>query len=985
MNVTQIKFSDSFQNVINTAKSYALSADDNVVRLKHVLAAFLSLYKQVWSELLDVKTLVLPEKLKFNSEDAVSDTTIYFSSQVNRILSLHGGRLDEVSQALGSDNMIGLTELAVAMIVKPKGPVLELLQLNAIATGDTNFVDAIMKRAQHRIDVAKHQELESLRIRRVKALKEIRQDLISHCHGQNKAVETLIAQVATALSQTPSERNFKPVSFDFLGGSGTGKSLLATEFRDAWSEKFSVGKPTVLDMSRFSVEQLIPDVCGRDPCWKDGGHLGELTRLAANDPNGVIILDNLDKAHPGALVPIAIMLTDGKLKDEFTGEYVSFANNIIIMMTNQGTSYLDSGKFAKLCARNGGTIPREKLIEGIYAALEDETPEKAGILREILAKSTCPILFRRHDVNSQCKIIGDAVDQTITKLKNVFCAEVNFDRDALIAFFIETLQDLKSAHGIAQSVETVLMTRLEEEILESKDISDFSCPRITIALDSLPTLDFPHKTSPSPANSLLEARTNHRIRQAKRLDYDISVTITPQETTLHITNLHHTIMPSIEDAGWFCVSPPNVSPNDLVGLEPAWAKARKFIEYMDRKSDDIQKPNHILLYGPPGTGKTAFAKSIASSLDRSIICVNASKFTTSANDTRAVKWLQDLFITAERTNSIVFIDECDAFGSRDNVLPMQASVINTLLTLLDGFEDSNVMVIGATNRPEMLDSALTRPGRLHTRIKVDVLRKKEDRAKLIDIFSRKIKRTVPGELKDFIVQATDCWAPANILNVLREMFDVAGVNEPTRHHFAKARNVEFGGEETQRAQLSAEEQKQVAIHEAGHALVAALYSHKFIQVTINGFGDNLGFLEHVKDGVVGSSEKRLRENIDVALGGNVAERIFGTVSEGSESDFAHATKYARKLLSGGLLGKDNLAVTPDFAEGEQDWQRIRPKVNAILREHMDRTTKLLSEHKSELKAIADELVRKGTLFSDEVELLLHPMFESTGRSAGDRT
>ena len=150
-------------------------------------------------------------------------------------------------------------------------------------------------------------------------------------------------------------------------------------------------------------------------------------------------------------------------------------------------------------------------------------------------------------------------------------------------------------------------------------------------------------------------------------------------------------------------------------------------------------------------------------------------------------------------------------------------------------------------------------------------------------------------------------------------------------------------------------------------------------MTINGFGDNLGFLEHMRDGSVGHSETRLRENIDVALGGHAAERLFGTVSEGSESDFEHATKYARKLLSGGLLGKDNLAVTPEFAEGEHDWQRIRPKVNAILRERLDKTATLLADHKAELKAIADELVRKGTLFSDDVDSILHPAHAATER------
>lgn len=971
MNLKQPTFTGGFKKVMDLAKRYADGEDDHVVRLKHLLAAFLKLEMPIWKELLGIDRLVLPEKLKFDP-GFVDNSNIFFSSQVNRILSLHGGRMDEVSRTLGGLSQIGLTELAAAMIIKPRGAVLNLLQMNAIDVSDTSLIDSIMQRVRERVDAERRRELDAERGKRMRLLKEIRGELLSRCHGQSKAVETLIAQVATGLSQPPSERGFRPISFPFLGGSGTGKSLLATTFRDNWAVKFGTEKSPILDMSRFAVSNLITDIAGRDPCWKDGGKPGELTRLAEQNPFGVIIIDNLDKAHPGALVPIANMLVDGKLKDEFSGEMVSFANNIIILITNQGTSYLESGKFARLCERCGGTIPREKLIEGMTAALVDDTPEKAGIIGEILSKAGTPILFKRHDVNSQYQIIGDAIDNTVQQIKSAFSAEVSLDRDALIAFFIETQQKLDSAHGIAQAVNTVLMSRIEEELLADPNVTNFTTPKISIVLDKLPKVECSIKNHTDDPLAYLETRTRCRIRQAKRLDYDLKVAISPEETTLHITNLRHTILPSIEDAGWFCVTPPDVKPDDLVGLETAWTKARKFIDYMDGKSVDKMKPNHILLYGPPGTGKTAFAKSIASTLDRSIICTNGSKFVTSANDTRAVRWLQDLFATAEKTNSIIFLDECDAIGSRDYVLPTQAPVINTLLTLLDGFEENNVMVIGATNRPEMLDPALTRPGRLHTRIKVDVLRKSEDRAKLVDIFCRKVKREISPELKDFVVQATDGWAPANILNVLREMYDLAGKDKPTRTHFTQARNVEFAGDETQRAPLTDEEKRQVAIHEAGHAFLAAHYNHKFIQVTINGFGGNLGFLEHMREGSVGWTERRLRENIDVSLAGNASERLFGIVSEGSESDFEHATRYARKLLSGGIMGGDDLAVTPDFAEGEHDWQRIRPKVNSILNERMKRTTDILTEHRSELKAIADSLVRKGTLFADDIAAIMRP-------------
>lgn len=961
-------YSETYSKILSIATLYASGTDDKVLRLKHLLAAFLDMDGNVLRDILGVKRLIRPENLLFESKDLTGE--VLLSSQVNRILSLHGGRMDEVANAIGPVIELGLPHLAAAMLIKPRGPVLELLQLNGIVPDNAAFVEDVMARAQEVADIEFRKSCAKERANRMKSLKQIKDELTKTCHGQEKAIEALIAHVAFSMTIPPSERGFRPISTSFLGGAGTGKSMTATAFRDAWAREFGAGKPQIIDMSRYSVEQLITEICGRDPCWKDGGTEGDVTREAARFPRGVIIFENIDKAHPGALVPIANMLTSGKLVDEFTEKEVSFASNIVILISNQGASYIESGKFAHLCSRNGGTIPREKLVEGITAGLEAEMPEKAGILAEILKKVDVPILFKRHNVRSMYAIIGDAVDRALAQAKSIFEAEVDADREMLVNFFIETLQNLDSAHGIASAVESVIITRLERELLNASDQQNANGSRISIVVDDLPALDIPDASENDDAMTALEKRTHARIRQARQLEYDIKVSFSDGGTTLHITNLRHTVMPSIEDAEWFSVCPPNTKPEDLVGLECAWARVRKFLASShDRKAVGFK--DHILLWGPPGCGKTMLAKAVASTLNRSFICVNAAKFTTSRNDNRAVGWIENLFATAERTQSIIFIDECDAIGSRECSNASQAPVINTLLTLLDGFEDSHVLVIGATNRPEMLDPALTRPGRLHTRIKVDVLRKAEDRAKLIDIFCRKANRDDLSEsLKALIVRATDEWAPANILSVLREMYVLAGDNPPTHRMFAQARNTEFAGDETQRPQLTDDEKFHVAIHEAGHALVATLRGHEWFQVTINGVADNLGFLERLRDGCLGKSMKKLKELIDISLAGHAAERLLGTVIEGSENDFLTATQDAMRIVRGGFCEEDELALFPESVDGSLDLERNRPKVNAILAERMKIVSSLLAKHKAVLKSIAEELVRSGTLFQEDVAAAL---------------
>ena len=967
MSQIQVQYSDGYTKVINLAKRYAAGTSDRIMRVKHLLGALLDAGADVFREVLGVTNLARPAYLSFKLKDKDGETVI--SSQVSRILSRHGGGMDEVSSALGIDPEIGLAHLAAAMLTKPCGPVRELLDMNAISSDSTTYRDAIMSRAQKIVNEEFQIICAREKMARINKLRRIKSELCEVCHGQDKAIEDLVSHVASSMVVPPSERGFRPISISVLGSTGTGKSMMATAFRDAWAREFGAGKPEIIDMSRYSVEQLVTGLRGTDENWKHSNE-GDVTGEAAKFPRGVLIFERLESAHPGALVEISNMLSTGKMLDEFTKRSISFANNIIILITNQGASYIESGKFAHLCSRNGGTIPREKLVEGITAGIEAEMPEKAGIIAEILKKVDVPILFKKHNVQSVCAIIGDAVDRALAKAKSIFDAEIAADREKLVTFFIETLQNLDSAHGIASAVESVIITRLERELLNTMTQSNIEGSRISIVIDELPALDVPTSAEDEDAMTALEKRTQTRIRAAKQLEYDINVSCSEGRTTLHITNLRHVVMPSIEDAEWFSVCPPNTKPEDLVGLECAWARVRKFLASShDRKAAGF-KMDHILLWGPPGCGKTMLAKAVASTLNRSFICVNAANFTTSRNDCRAVGRLQDLFATAERCQSIVFIDEIEAIGSRENSNASQVPVINTLLTLLDGYEENNTLVIGATNRPEMLDPALTRPGRLHTRIKVDVLRKAEDRSKLVDIFCRKAKRTIPEDLKALIVRSTDGWAPANILSVLREMFDIAGADIPTRRMFAQARNTEFAGEETQRPQLSEDEKLNVAIHEAGHALVATLLGHDWLQVTINGIADNLGFLENLRDGNIGRSMKKLTEKIDVALAGNVAERILGTVSEGSESDRCKATEYAKRIVRGGFCDDDEIAIMPDYTDSEHDWARIRPKVNAILAARKKIVASILTKNKTALKSVADELVHHGTLFQEDVVAIL---------------
>lgn len=956
MSPNSIPYSSDYRKVLKLAAAFAANTADRLLRLEHLFAAFLTVDTEPLRRLLNTDNLLVPERLRFEPGDDKAHVTL--SSQVNRVLSLHGGEMDAVLKDLGENPAeIGLIPLAAALLRTPHGPVLEFLQLNSIDVDTTTYRSELTNRTRTCINEELRLAHEAERGNRLKSFRKLRTNLRKVCHGQDAAIDTLITRVASAKSQSALDRGLKPLSFVFLGGSGTGKSLVANAFRRDYAELFDTGIANMLDMTRFSVESLIIDLAGRDSGWKDGGKPGELTRLAAAHPNGVIILENIDKAHPGALAPIAKILTDGVLLDEFTKEEVSFADNTLIFTTNVASSYVDSSAFARICERAGGTIPRDKLLEGVNAALSAELPEKASILGEIFMKATAPVLFHRHTADSLAAIAEDHIHHNLRRLETIYGARVSANPHRLAAFFLETLQNLDSAHGLTEMIDNVLITKPEAELLLSDESRASSIDEFSITVDPLPALE--------KGTSSLAERTSIRLREAKRLDYDVKIDIITNDLHLRLTNLRHTCLPSIEDAGWFAVEPPNVSADDLVGLDVAWKEARRILGRLDEGNASATKCGHMLLYGPPGTGKTAFAKAIARTLGRSIISVNASCFTAALNPASAIMRLTDLFAAAERTRSVIFIDECDAFGARENVPSAQASVVNTLLTLLDGYEEHGVLVIGATNLPDKLDAALTRAGRLHSRIKIDVLRNANDRAKLVDIFSRKSGIDFSAALKKFIVQSTYEWAPANILSVLRRTADLADGTPPTREHFVKARIIDFAGEETQYQSLSEEDRRQVAVHEIGHAIIATILHHQWIQVSVNGFNHTAGFLETFRNFSIGHTREKLLETIDIALAGNAAERLLGTVCEGSESDFRKATKLARRALSSAFDDGDELALEEADDASEESRGRLHDKVNELLKNELERTLKLLEPHRGTLIRLADELVRKGTLFPDD--------------------
>ena len=971
LSLRQNNYSLAYRTVIDEAVKLAARTENGLLTPGLLFQALLRTRGKDIAKLLG-RECSFPETAESPANGSIRAQKVVFSSETDRYLSLYGGVLGGIVKLFGHEVELDAIHIAAALLREPQGEIREFLNFNGFDSDSAAFRKQIESVLIALDAKAQKQKIKQRSIALKAKLRNIRSKLERICFGQDAAIRTVITQLDLFWSQTTYERKNKALSLCFVGASGTGKSLLANALRTALSEELDIPEIPELDMSRFTAEQLALDMIGRDSSWKDGGREGELTKRAAYNSNGVILIENFDKAHPDALAHVDTMLTTGLLKDNFTGETVSFAKNIVILTTNRGADFCGSGKFMALCDNGTGGIPRDKLIDGFCSSVERLDTQCGGQMRMILSKTDAPVLFREHNEETIPMIVKQAAHTVFDRLKQSFKLRIECDLERLAFFFMETMPRLGSAHGVVSAVESTLYIPIQEECIDA-GISLKNGKTLRIELDDLPDLGAACGDAEPYATEWIRARTNKRLMLAKRLDYKARVSFDRRKNiTLRLGDLVYRVMPSIEDAGFFSVQPPDVSFKDLVGLDIPWEKVQRSLAYFRNPKKESKPETGILLYGPPGTGKTSFAKAVASELGVPFISVSGADFC--AGDSAAgVSRVKSLFAVARKYQAIIFIDEIDAVGNRANLNGPLANVINTLLSELDGYEERRVLVIGATNRKNSLDKALLRPGRLHSMIEVGLLRDPDDRRKLVELVCRDAETIFPPELTDFIVRTTDYWSPAVLKAAVRDAIYLAQEKKHvvTREDFIAARNIEYFGEYTQKQTLNEKERRQVAIHEAGHAITAWLHDCRWVHVSINDAGgDTLGFLECLPQSDAGCTEDDLKSNIDIRLAGRAAEELLSCATEGSSSDFKQASAYAVRIIRAGFGQDAEYAVQPD-EDDELDWSALAPKVNRILSERMTAVKELLSKNLGLLEGVAEELCKRGVVFEDDMQRIQH--------------
>jgi cell division protease FtsH len=395
-------------------------------------------------------------------------------------------------------------------------------------------------------------------------------------------------------------------------------------------------------------------------------------------------------------------------------------------------------------------------------------------------------------------------------------------------------------------------------------------------------------------------------------------------------------------------------------------------------------PRGIVMYGPPGTGKTKLARSFAAETGANFIALSGSELSSPFIGVGQQK-IRSLFKSArKKCPCIIFIDEVDSLASKrssDGINPSVEretnSIINQLLTEMDGFNDRDgIIVIAATNRLEDLDEAILRPGRFDRKVELNLPRL-PDRVKLLEHYTRDLKSDIAIDFK-VIARHLNGFSGADIQNLCNESaIEAVRQNAPLirQEHFQSALETIMFGSSSTRDNTLAQENDIVAVHEAGHALAAVLIPNAtpFHKATIVGRGNAGGYVLRLpEDDNNLQSKTRINANLVVTMAGRAAEEtIFGSeeVTTGASADIAQATREAIQMItSWGMHGDDFVAIRPDKLGRYPD--SVYEKAAIIVNEAMAKARDLCQNNKDKIRAIADALKENETIDRDQLQNLI---------------
>lgn len=440
----------------------------------------------------------------------------------------------------------------------------------------------------------------------------------------------------------------------------------------------------------------------------------------------------------------------------------------------------------------------------------------------------------------------------------------------------------------------------------------------------------------------------------------------------------------------------NITFNDVAGLEEAKVEIKEIVDFLKTPQKYValgaKIPKGALLVGPPGTGKTLLAKAVAGEAKVPFFSLSGSDFVEMFVGVGASR-VRDLFRQAkEKAPCIIFIDEIDAIGRARGRNVAQGSnderenTLNQLLTEMDGFTNtSGIIILAATNRADILDRALLRPGRFDRQIYVDMPDLIE-RKEIFKVHLKPLKTDASIDI-DFLAKQTPGFSGADIANVCNEAALIAARSDKKlidKQDFLDAVDRVVGGLEKKNRLISPSEKKVIAFHEAGHAVVSWLleYAHPLVKVTIIPRGKSLGAAWYLPEERQITTTEQMMDEMCAALGGRAAEEImFGKISTGALSDLEKITKQAYAMIMYYGLNKKVGNISFYDSSGNSEYNFTKPysektlelidaEVSLMVEAAYIKTKELLKANKTQLIEVAQKLLDNEVIFKEDLEKII---------------
>lgn len=801
----------------------------------------------------------------------------------------------------------------------------------------------------------------------VSSIVELKALLKSKIFDQDSAIESV---TDTAMRMSWSGVSDRPRAiFSFLGPAATGKTYMAKLL----GQGLQGYKTLNLDMAQFSSEKEGFGLVGLRKGFTDAT-VGQLTEFVNQNPKSIIVLDELEKSHTRVQSTLLRLFSEGRLKDEFSGEDIDFRNTVIVLTSNLGSSLYSSRTFAEQVKANPHQA-REHLLHAIRqeTKIEDghEVPAMTPEMVSRLSQGSV-VLFNKLSVDALTHIAKDQLESE----RNAFEARLG------LAVSFSRFQDLLRliVLGFAPNFDTREMkARLTDLIYDP--ITDYlidhlntEITQVDICIDDATKLFIDDQDLVKLPQQL--AVKHQRIYFEKQFE----LSGTTLSMTCHNARIEKlSRKEDFEDASAIQVDLPSVSFNDIAGHSQIKDRLRETVNLVRHREQleqqGINAPRGVLLYGVPGTGKTMLAKAFANEAGLPFIAC-------AGNDLLNEGFIRKLFARArEYAPALIFIDEIDALPRRGSAGPQADALVNRMLVEIDGFGGGSdaVFIIAATNRKELIDPAILRSGRIDLHFEVPQLDKLARRWFVERITNNSLFE--PNMNIDQLIMLTAGFSGADLEKVRREVTLSAlreGLTSVSEKYVIEQINTQKYG-----APLSLEDSKEflseTAYHEAAHAVISRvlLPERRIEQVTVVARADFLGMVSYDNDQQHDYTRDFFFNLSCVALAGRAAQvKQFGQkgLDAGASSDLKQAANYAWHAIVECGMDEElyNLSIhqlTERFGHSLYSKQ-IEQRISSWMDQATEQTESLIEKHWQQIEAVAQAVLHEEIINATTLKQLM---------------